>query len=242
MDILKAAPGFPAEYLNYLLDFTRKPIETITSITTAAENAEPKTGTENAAPKTVAENVEPKTAAENAEPKVSGKLGAFLLTSVGVGFVINIIGTAAGMAPDKSDMVQVIGRIDEKYLPFAVAIAIVMFAILAHLIFLVVGFGQARLGEGRFTGSVYGAINAFTGFATWGIPLIMVCLVIMRLVAAHSKINPLFLLGLVMPLGLALCVYFIAALAAGYRITPDRAGTLFGLSVVLTWLVADLFL
>jgi len=214
MDILKTTPEFLAEYLNYFLDFSRKPIETIKLITTNTEDA---------------------------EQKVSGKLIGYLFLSVGVGFVINYIGVAAEMAPDNSKLVQLISRIDEKFLPVAVLIAIFVFASISHIGFIAVAFIQAVISEDRFKGSIPGAINAFTGFAAWSIPIIIAILVSIRFIDAHTSINPLFFLALVLPVSVILPIYLIASLAAGYRIPIVRALYLFGTTVVLIFIATEPF-
>ncbi len=212
MDILKATPEFLAEYVNYFLDFSRRPIKTVESITAGSEDT----------------------------PRVSGKLFGFLLLSVGVSIVINYIGVAAEMAPDKSKIVQLVARIDEKFLPVAVLIAIVVFAVVSHVIFIAVGFVQALLGEERFKGASAGAVNAFTGFAAWSAPIILAVIVGIRVAAAHTNVNPLILLAFIMPLSLILPIYFIASLAGGYRITVLRASFLFGMTFILIFVAADL--
>jgi len=214
MDILKSTPEFLAEYLTYVLDFSRKPVETIKLITTNIEDT---------------------------EQKVNGKLIGYLLLSVGVGFAINYIGVAAEMAPDNSKVVQLISRIDEKFLPVAVLIAIFIFASISHIAFIAVAFIQAAIGEDRFKGSVPGAINAFTGFAAWSIPIIITILVSIRFIDAHTSVNPLIFLVLVLPLSVILPIYLIASLAGGYRITITRASYLFGTTVVLIFLATEPF-
>ena len=214
MDILKTTPEFLAEYMTYLLDFSRKPVETIKLITTNTAGT---------------------------EQKVSGKLIGYLLLSVGVGFVINYIGVAAEMAPDNSKVVQLISRIEEKFLPVAVLVAIFVFASISHIAFIAVAFIQAAIGEDRFKGSIPGAVNAFTGFTAWSIPIIIAVLVIIRFTDAHTSVNPLIFLAFVLPMSVILPIYLIASLAAGYRIPVLRASYLFGTTVVLIVLATEPF-
>ena len=160
---------------------------------------------------------------------------------MGVGIVINYIGAASEMAPDNSKVVRLLARIDEKYLPVAVLIAIVMLAAISHLVLIAVGLVQAVLGEERFKGSIAGAVNAFTGFAAWGVPLIVAAIVGIRIAAAHTSVNPLSFLAFAAPMGVAFFMYFIAALAAGYGIAVLRAAFLLGMALVLINLAAGLF-
>lgn len=210
MNILKDKPQFFANYFNFLLDFARKPTSTISAVTIAPENT---------------------------EQKVNSSLVGYLLLSVGVAFVINSVGVAGEMAPDSSSFVRFISRVDERLLPVAVLIAILLFATVSHLIVSAVATIQTAIGGDQFKGSIAGAVNAFTGFAAWSIPLFVAMLVAIRIVDAQTTLNPLFFLIPVLPMSVILPAYLIAALAGGYRITIYRAAYLFGASVVLIYLV-----
>lgn len=213
MDIVKATPELLADYANFLFDFTRRPVTAIKSITARSEGA---------------------------EPRVSGKLFLFLALSVGVSIVITYIGVAADMAPDNSGVVRLVGRIDEKIRPVALLIAIVILAGITHAVLIVAGLVSVLIGQERFKGSVAGAVNGFTGFAAWSLPIMIAAVVGTRIAVAHASFNPLLLLAIVIPMSLAFLIYFIAAVAAGYEISIGRAWGLLTIAYLLIFWIGKL--
>ena len=217
MDILKATPELLAEYMNFLLTFTRKPGEAIGLKTATTEVA---------------------------EPAVSGKLVLFSLLSVGAAVVIVQVGAAIGMAEDSSLMVKVAGGLDEKVLPVAVLVAIMALSSIAHVFLRVGALLAVVLGQEQkpFRGSITGSVNAALGFAAWSIPLMTAAIVSLRIAAANQEtLNPIVIAIVGVSFGLAFWYYFIAAFAGAHRITAFHAGSLFTLTFVLVFFLGKLF-
>ena len=215
MDILKATPELLAEYMNFLIAFSREPGEAIGSKTATTEGA---------------------------EPTVSGKLVMFSLLSVGAAIVIVQVGAALGMAPDRSLVVKDAGGLDETVLPVALLVAIMAVSAIAHVVLRAVALLRVVLGYEAFQGSIVGSVNAALGFAAWSIPLMTAAIVPLRIAAAHEEtLKPIVILLVSVPLGLAFWVYLIAAFAAAHRITVGHAGSLFALTFALIALLGKLF-
>jgi hypothetical protein len=215
MDILKATPELLTEYINFLLAFSRKPGEAIQSKTATTEGA---------------------------EPSVSGKLVIFSLLSVGAAIVIVRIGAALGMAEDPSLVVKVAGGLDEKLLPFAALVALLVLSAVAHVVFKVAGLIGAVLGHQPFRGSIAGSVNAALGFAAWSIPLTTTMIVCLRIVAANKvALNSPMLVLVILLFGMAFWFYLAAAFAASHCMSIGRAGSLFALTIALITFLGKLF-
>jgi len=214
MEVVRAVPEFLASYLDFVLEFSRRPMEAVKSNTTITAEG---------------------------QQLISGKLIGFSAMSVGFGIAIVQIGSALGMAEDPSLLLKVLSRIEEKLLPFAAVVAITALGCIAHVSLYIGALVSRALGEQRFSGSASGSINATTAFSTWVIPVFTALIVGFRVAAAHSGVHTLAFLLIVGPFCIAFFIYLVAAFAAAHRTTPGQIGSVFGFTVVLFVLVGKLF-
>ena len=214
MDILKTAPEFLADYANFYLQFSRRPIETIKSITMSRDGA---------------------------EGQVNAKLIGFCLLSVSISFVIVRIGAALGMAEETSWGPRFAAQVGETYLPLVTLVMIFALGTISHILLKAGGVLTPVLGVGRLKGSLAGSINAFVGIASWYIPLMTVVVVAMRVAAVQPNVDPMIFLPIIVLLTVAFLIYLVAAFAGAHSITVPHAGMLFILTFGLVLLATRIF-
>jgi hypothetical protein len=213
MDFFKAAPEQLAKYVDFLTTFSRSPGQALEPFATTDSTA---------------------------GPSVSSQLLLYCALSVGLAMLLNQIGAAVGMAPDSSWTVMVVGRIDEKVRPLAAAALVVIMAVVWHGLAKAIGWLLTRVSkEPPFRGDVAGSINASLALATWFLPLFTLVIIVVRIATLHAAFSPLLLLAAVLPVALALPIYFVRAFAATQRLSPGHAFSLFGFTIVVLFFVSD---
>ena len=209
MDFLQAAPEQLAKFINFVALFAQSPQSALQPL--VAPDA-------------------------TAKPAVNGQLILFCTLSVGCGALIMTIGSALGMAEDRSWSVGVFRRIDSKALPVVVALGIIVASGVWHGITRVVGAILGRFDPDlKFDGAVENSLNAGLAFGTLYVPALSAALVAIRLAAAHSVLPWFVLLLAVLPLSVGFIVYFVLAFAAVHRIAPIRYFVLFGSTIMIAY-------
>lgn len=214
MDLFKTGPEQLAAYIQFLAMFSRSPRRAL----------------------------EPSLARDADTPqKVSPQLILYMGLSVGLALLLNLIGTAVGMAPDSSWIVAAVNRIDEKVLPLAAVALTVITAVVWHALAKIVGWLLALVSYASpFRAAVAGSINALLAFTSWFLPLFTIVLVAIRIAIAQLPgVPPLVFLILVVPTSLLFLIYFVLSFAAAHRVSAGYVFILFGFTVTgLLW-VAD---
>lgn len=215
MDLLKATPELFAEYLDFLVRFSCAPVQVL-------ERYTPDDGAQNR--------------------PINGKLLLFALLGVGSALVIAAIGRALGMAQDNSTILKVLGRFDEKILPIAVLLGIVIAGVALHILTKVGARVGGFYGAERSAGSLQDTLNAAMGFASWFVPTVTVALVVIRLIAAAqaSTFSIAIFIAISVCLSLAFLIYLAGAFAGAHRIPFRRAFILLMLTFAFSSFVVDL--
>jgi hypothetical protein len=215
MEFLKAAPEAIAEYLSFLLQFTTSPRAALQPYLTPATDS----------------------------GKVHAKLVLFCALSVGVALAIGRAGEAIGMAKDTSEILGLIGRIGEAWLPPAVLLTLFVFTAVMHATAAAMYFAIGRKAHWMPLRPVSESVNAILGLASWFLPVITLLVVALRVYAPHGRPPPAWLVaGLIIPFDLALLFYFALAFATAHAMPIKQVTSLFGGVAVVVYLAAQLLL
>ena len=211
MQFLKAVPELVVEYFNFLIRFASGPRKAM----------------------------DPYLPSPDEPNAISEKLAVFAAFAVGLSYVISTIGHAIGMAPDSSKFLEVLGRVDQNVLPFALLVTVILVSIVAHIVLrgstLVAGW---FLGSGVFIGPVFSTVNAGLAFAAYVIPAFTILIVGLRVLDANMDL-PVFVSLLMIPFGLSIWVYMDAAFAAAHRLPFGKAWLFISTIIVVLFVIID---
>jgi hypothetical protein len=154
--------------------------------------------------------------------RLSPRFLEFVGFSVGLAYVISLIGGAIGMSSDSSWYLQVVGRIDWWALPVAVLFIVGIFASCAHVIARI--STHLFLRSRAFKGPRESTVNAALALAAWMLPVSTALVVVLRVLIQHMDPLPtVVVVAVALPFGILFWLYATAALAAAHRIPFEDA-------------------